>query len=239
MTARSIGFITKKIAGHGRRDASVPAEWTALMLAARSVDEDEFCEAVASRTRQNAAEVKYIFSMASSVLLDYLRQGCHVNLSDVGFALALTGKFPSADAAADPSRNSVRVTVHAKSSLAKAVALSELNLVNMAHPLEAHIFSVMDATLNVAGVISDATHVLITGEGLLVDGSAGDEGVWIVDADGNQVAEGRIMENDSASIECAFDEMPPAGNYRIEVRARNGAEKSFAPAMVRKIVEVK
>ena len=81
MTARSIGFITKQIAGHGRRDASVPAEWTALMLAARSVDEDEFCEAVASRTRQNAAEVKYIFSMASSVLLDYLRQGCHVNLA--------------------------------------------------------------------------------------------------------------------------------------------------------------
>ena len=55
MTARDIGFITKQIAGHGRRDASAPAEWTALMLAARSVGEDEFCEAVASRTRQNAA----------------------------------------------------------------------------------------------------------------------------------------------------------------------------------------
>ena len=239
MTATSIGFITKPLAGKGRSDASADGEWTAQMLATRSVDEEEFCEAVAACTRQDAAEVKYMLSKASGVLLDYLRQGCHVNLSDVGFALALTGKFPTEDAKADPARNSVRVTVHAKPSFAKAIALSELNLENMAHPLVAHIFSVMDAMLMEAGTIADPSHVLITGEGLIVDGSAGDEGVWIVNADGKRLAEGRIVVNDAASIECAFDEMPPVGNYWVEVRARNGAAKSFAPAVVRKHVEVK
>ena len=38
MTARNIGFITKQIAGHGRREASASAEWTAQMLVARSVE---------------------------------------------------------------------------------------------------------------------------------------------------------------------------------------------------------
>lgn len=239
MDARSIGFVTKQIAGQGRKEASAPLEWSAQMLTTRPVDEDEFCEAVAARTRQDAAEVKYMFSMASSVLLDYLRQGCHVNLSDIGFALALTGSFPSADAAADPARNSVRVTVHTKPSFAKAVALSELNLVNVTHPLVARIFSVMDATLRQDGVIGDPSCVLVTGEGLRVDQSASDEGVCLLDASGAQVASGTILENDAATLDCSFAEMPPAGTYRLEIRARNGAASSFAPAVVRKTVEVK
>ena len=239
MSARSIGFVTKQLAGRGRKDASAPSEWTAQMLADHSVDENEFCEMVASRTRQDVAEVKYMFSMASNVLLDYLRQGYHVNLSDIGFSLALTGKFPSADAAVDPSRNSVRMTVHAKPSFAKAVALSELNLVNVTHPLAAHIFSVMDATLRQDGVIGDPSRVLVTGEGLKVDQSAADEGVCLLDASGAVAATGTILENDAATLDCAFVSLPPAGTYRLEVRARNGAASSFAPAVVRKTVEVK
>ena len=238
MGAINIGYSTKKIAGRGSMEGAVPA-WSAQILPVRSVDEDEFCAAVAQRTRQSAAEVGFMLSTASDVLLDFLRQGCHVNLSDIGFGLALTGTFPSADASPDASRNEVRISAHAKPTFAKSIKLDELNLVNTAVPLVARIFSVMDVTLQRDGVIADPSRVLITGEGLRVDPAADDEGVWIVDPAGNRVATGTIIENDAATLDCSFAELPPAGAYRIEVNARNGAAASFAPAVVRKSVEVK
>lgn len=238
MNATSIGFSTKKVAGRGRTEGS-ESVWTAQILATRAVDESEFCAAVAQRTRQSAAEVNYMLSTAAEVLRDFLRQGCHVNLADVGFGLALTGTFSSADAAPDAKRNEVRVCAHAKRTLAKSISLAELNLVNITTPLVARIFSVMDATLQRDGVIADPSRVLITGEGLRVDQAADDEGVWLVDAACKRIATGTIIENDAATLDCSFSALPPAGAYRIEVCARNGAAASFAPAVVRKSVEVK
>lgn len=238
MSATSIAFSTKRIAGQGRTEGDAAA-WTAQILAIRSVGEAEFCAAIAQRTRLSAVDVSYLLSTAGDVLRDFLRQGCHVNLSDLGFSLALTGTFPSADAAPDATRNEVRVCAHAKQSLAKSIAISELNLVNTAMPLVARIFSVMDVTLQRDGIIADPSRVLITGEGLRVDCTATDEGVWIVDSAGERVATGMIIENDAATLDCSFAELPPAGMYRIEVRARNGAAASFAPAVVRKSVEIR
>lgn len=237
MNTESIGFTTRSVAIR-RGDDRLPA-WTAQILTKKAVDDEEFCAAVAAQTRQSPADVNYIFSVASDVLRDFLRQGRRVNLRDVGFGLTLTGKFPSADAAPDAARNAVRVSASAKPSLAKAFDLSELSFENVTRPLSAHIFSVMDATLRQDGVVADSSHVLITGEGLKVDQSADDEGVWLVDADGTAVATGMILENDAATLDCSFAGMPSPGSYRIEVRARNGASPSFAPAIVHKTIEVK
>ena len=238
MGAESIEFTTRSVAGHGGEGIASPA-WSAQVIAKRTVDEAEFCAAVAARTRQSAADVGYIFSTAGAVLRDFLRQGCRVNLSDVGFGLTLTGTFPTEDAAPDASRNGVNIRAHASRSLTNALALSEINFVNVTHPLVARIFSVMDATLRQDGVIGDPSRVLITGEGLRVDQSAADEGVCLLDAAGSVVAAGTILENDAATLDCSFASLPPSGTYRLEVRARNGAAASFAPAIVRKSVEVR
>ena len=238
MSAESIGFTTRSVAGVGGGDAASPS-WSAQVIARRMVDEAEFCAAIAARTRQSAADVGYIFSTASQVLRDFLRQGCHVNLADVGFSLTLTGKFPSEDAAPDAVRNAVNVRAHASRTLTRAFDLSSLDFVNVTRPLSARIFSVMDVTLQQDGVIADPSRLLVTGEGLKIDQSAADEGVWIVDAAGNPVAAGTVLANDAATLDISFDALPPAGRYRLEVRARNGAASSFAPAVVRKVVEVK
>ena len=238
MGAEGIEFTTRSVAGTGGVHADSPA-WTAQVIARRTVEDDEFCAAVAARTRQSVAEVKCIFSTAGELLREFLRDGCRVNLADVGFSLTLTGKFPSADAAPDASRNSVSVRAHASRNLTKSIELSELNFVNVTHPLSAHIFSVMDATLRQDGVIADPSSVLVTGEGLLVDQSAADEWVRLVDASGGVVATGRILENDATTLDCSLSPAPPAGRYRIEIRARNGASPTLAPATVRKSVEVK
>ena len=110
---------------------------------------------------------------------------------------------------------------------------------NVTRPLTARIFSVMDSTLCQDGVVADGSRVLITGEGLRIDTSAADEWVRLVDASGAVVAAGTILDNDAATLDCSFAELPPAGSYRVEVSARNGAEPSRAPAVVRKSVEVK
>ena len=237
MSAEKISFTTRFVAGGlNKSDAS---KWTAQILAKKSVDDAEFCAAVAERTRQSQADINHIFSVASDVLRDFLRQGRFVNLRDVGFCLSLAGTFPSADAAPDAAHNAVRVSAHAKPVLTKAFQLSELDFVNATHPLKARIFSVMDATLRQDGVIADPSCVLVTGEGLKVDQSAADEGVWLVDSEGKVIATGAIQENDAATLDCSFAAMPPSGTYRIEIRTRNGAPASLAPAIVHKTVEVK
>ena len=104
MSAESISFTTRSVAGKGGGDAA-PSAWTAQVIAKRTVDEDEFFADVAARTRQSVADVSYIFSTAGQALRDFLRQGCRVSLSDVGFSLTLTGKFPTADAAPDAANN--------------------------------------------------------------------------------------------------------------------------------------
>ena len=238
MSAESIRFTTRSVAGKGGGDAA-PSAWSAQVIAKRTVDEDEFFADVAARTRQSVADVSYIFSTAGQALRDFLRQGCRVNLSDVGFSLTLTGKFPTADAAPDAARNAVNIRAHASRKLTDALELSELKFVNVTHPLSAHIFSVMDVTLQQDGVIADPSRVLVAGEGLKINPSAADEGAWLVDAEGEPVATGTILENDVATLDLSFDALPPAGRYRLEVRARNGASPSFAPAVVRKVVEVK
>ncbi|MBQ6915898.1 MAG: hypothetical protein IJQ65_09255, partial [Kiritimatiellae bacterium] len=181
------------------------------MLANRTVDEAEFCAAVGARLGRSAAEVGYIFSTAGDVLREFLHQGCRVNLSDVGFSLTLTGKFPTEDAAPDESRNAVNVCARATQALKNAFRLSGLDFVNVTRPLEARIFSVMDATLRHDGVICDGSRVLITGEGLRVNQSAADEWVRLIDAAGAVVAVGAILENDAATLDCSFAELPPAG----------------------------
>ena len=69
--------------------------------------------------------------------------------------------------------------------------------------------------------------------------SAADEWVRLVDAEGTVVATGTILDNDAATLDCSFASMPPPGQYRVEVRARNGAASSFATEVVRKSVEGK
>ena len=236
MNSEHISFTTRALAGRGAGDSP---EWTAQVLANRTVDETEFCAAVGARLGRSAAEVGYIFSTAGDVLREFLHQGCRVNLSDVGFSLTLTGKFPTEDAAPDESRNAVNVCARATQALKNAFRLSGLDFVNVTRPLEARIFSVMDATLRHDGVICDGSRVLITGEGLRVNQSAADEWVRLIDAAGAVVAVGAILENDAATLDCSFAELPPAGMYRVEVSARNGAAQTMAPAVVRKTVEVK
>ena len=165
MNTEHISFTTRALAGRGAGDSP---EWTAQVLANRTVDEAEFCAAVGARLGRSAAEVGYIFSTAGDVLREFLHQGCRVNLSDVGFSLTLTGKFPTEDAAPDESRNAVNVCARATQALKNAFRLSGLDFVNVTRPLEARIFSVMDATLRHDGVICDGSRVLITGEGLRV-----------------------------------------------------------------------
>lgn len=237
MDKEEIRFTTRHVAGSG--GVATQEKWSALILPSRTVDEDEFAAAVARRTNQSAAAVAYTLSSAAETLRDFLRQGCAVNLSDVGFRLTLTGTFPTADAAPDASRNEVRVRAHTSLRLAKAFGLDDLTLRNTTAALTARIFSVMDATLQEDGVIAAPSRVLVTGERIGIDPSADDEGAWLLNLDGSVAAVATILANDAGSLDCSFATLPPPGEYRFAIRARNGADRSLAPALARKPVTVR
>ena len=237
MNKEEIWFTTRHVAGSG--GVAAQEKWSALVLPSRTVDEDEFAAAVARRTNQSAAAVAYTLSSAAETLRDFLRQGCAVNLSDVGFRLTLTGTFPTADAAPDSARNKVRVRAHTSLRLAKAFGLDDLALRNTTAALTARIFSVMDAMLQEDGVIADPSRVLVTGERIAIDPSAADEGAWLLNLDGTVAAVATILANDAGSLDCSFASLPPPGEYRFAIRARNGADRSLAPALARKPVTVR
>ena len=237
MEKAEITFATRLVAGSGAPDAR--KSWSAQVMPVRSVDEAEFAAAVARRTNQSVGTVAYLLSAAAETLRDFLRQGCSVNLSDVGFSLSLTGKLSSSDAAPNAASNKVCVRAHASRCLAHAFRLDDFALRNSTEPLSARIFSVMDATTQMDGEIADPSRVLVTGERLLIDRSAADEGAWLLNLDGTVAAAATILANDAGSLDCSFAALPPPGAYRFAIRARNGADGSRAPALARKPVEVK
>ena len=237
MEKADVSFTTRPVAGHGASGEG--RTWTAQVLPVRSVDEDEFAAAVAQRTHQSAASVAYMFSMAAETLRDFLRQGCSVNLQDIGFSLSLTGKFASADARPDASLNNVHVRAHATRRLSKAFGLADFSWHNEVESLSARIFSVMDSTVQEDGVIAAPSRVLVTGERIGIDPSADDEGAWLLNLDGSVAAVATILANDAGSLDCSFASLPPPGEYRFAIRARNGADRSLAPALARKPVMVR
>ena len=237
MEKAEITFATRLVAGSGAPGAR--KSWSAQVMPVRSVDEAEFAAAVSRRTNQSVGTVAYLLSAAAETLRDFLRQGCSVNLSDVGFSLSLTGKLSSSDAAPDAPSNKLRVRAHATRRLANTFRLDDFALRNATEPLSARIFSVMDVTTQTDGEIADPSRVLVTGEGLLIDQSAADEGAWLLNLDGTVAAAATILANDAGTLDCSFAALPPPGEYRFAIRARNGADRSRAPALARKPVEVK
>ena len=88
-------------------------------------------------------------------------------------------------------------------------------------------------------MIADPSRVLVTGERIAIDPSAADEGAWLLNLDGTVAAVATILANDAGSLDCSFASLPPPGEYRFAIRARNGADRSLAPALARKPVTVR
>lgn len=195
---------------------------------------EEVAAFVAGETRQSASDVLYTYTKTGEAVRSILRSGRNASLDWVAFLITLTGSFQRIDDGFDPSRNALIIRAHARPFLRDC--LKGITPRNVTNGLTASIQSVIDSAAQAEGVITTTT-VYIAGKNILV-GDSPDEGVWLMAKDGTIAATPVITANTNTTMDLAFGELPPDGEYTLVVKARTGASTDFAPAVAKRNVTV-
>ncbi len=206
--------------------------WVAKPILNASVSIGQVAQAVAESRGVSTEDVLYILRRASGVVVEMLKSGRNVNLELVGFSINLNGAFSSKDDSFRQSRNALRVSAYAKPVLRDC--LKDVRLRNVTGGLKASVFSITDDAARIEGVVTVASKVLVAGIDILIDAEHADEGVWILDGKGNEVAMPTVIDNTVGTLDLDLGELPPDGEYTLVVKARSGASTDYAPATVRR-----
>lgn len=210
--------------------------WVGRVIANGTASPERVAAMVAEQTRQMPSDVLYTNVKTGEAVRSLLRGGSNVNLDWVAFNIALTGAFTSLDDVFTPGRNALVVRSHVRAALRDCLA--GITPRNVTNGLKAAIQSVVDGAAQAEGVIT-VTTVYVAGINILVDVANADEGVWLVAKDGTVAATPAIVANDAATMDLAFPELPPDGEYSLVIKARSGASADFAPAVAKRNVTVK
>lgn len=211
--------------------------WVAKPVLGASVEFGQVAQAVASSRGISVEDVLYVLRRTDEEVAEMLRSGRNVNLETVGFSINLKGKFDSKDDAFNGSRNALVVSAYAKSILRDC--LKGVSLRNVTSGLKASVFSITDDQAFEENVVTAASRVLVAGVDIMIDAGNGDEGVWVLDGDGEIVLEPTVLANTVGSLDLDFGELPADGVYTLVVKARSGASTDYAPATARKTFTVR
>ena len=210
-------------------------DWIGQMLTNGTASSEEVAAIVAAQTRLTVSDVMYNYTKTGEAVRMLLRRARNVNLDWVAFTIALTGSFERVDSGFDPDRNMLVVRAHARQFLRDC--LMDITPRNVTNGLRATIQSVIDSAAHAEGIVSTAA-VYVAGLNILV-GDAPDEGVWLTTRDGTIAATPTVTANDASTMDLAFGELPPDGDYTLVIKARSGASADYAPAVARRGVTVR
>ena len=206
--------------------------WVAKPVLNASVTLGDVAQSVAASKGVSTEDVMYILRSAKNVVVEMLKSGRNVNLELVGFSINLNGAFSSKDDSFKPSRNSLQVSAYAKPILRDC--LNGVSLRNVTGGLKSSLFSITDDAARVEGVVTVASKVLVAGVDILIGPENADEGVWVLDGKGDEVAAPTVIANTVGTLDLDLGELPPDGEYTLVVKARAGASTDYAPATARK-----
>ena len=210
--------------------------WQGYPLPERTIEAEELSVSVGKETRLDPLDVQYIWTKTGSTILALVREGYNVDLDWLAFDVTVLGSFENSDSAFDLSKNRLAVRAHVRPPVRDCLAAIVPENVN--GRLVAKIQSLMDTASQTEGLITVASKILVSGNGLLIDPSREDEGVALCTKSGEAVAVPTILANDASTLDLAFDELPPDGDYVLVVKARNGEPVSRKPAVARRNVTV-
>ena len=211
--------------------------WVASPILGASVEFGQVAQEVAQLRGIATEDVLCILRRTDNVVVEMLKSGRNVNLELVGFSINLKGKFDSKDDAFSPSRNVMEVSAYAKPILRDC--LNGVSPRNVTSGLKASVLSVTDDHALVENVVTAASRVLVAGVDILIDAGNADEGVWVLDGDGEVAMTPTVLANTVGSLDLDFGTLPPDGDYTLVVKARSGASTDYAPATARKSFTVR
>ncbi len=224
------------------RKASVPMHedtsyWVGQVMPGRTATSEEVAAIVAEKLRLSPSDLQYIYVKTGETVREIVMNGRNVNLDWVAFTISLTGSFDKCDSPFAAGRNVLMVRAHARPVLRDCLA--GVTPRNATGGLKAAILTVMDNVAMEEGVITVPSKVLVAGNNILIDPTHDDEGVWLVDKNGDVAATPAVLSNDASLLDLGFGELPPDGSYSLLVKARTGASTDFAPAVARRNVTVR
>ena len=211
--------------------------WIGRMMSGRAATSEEVAAIVAGKLRLSPSDLQYIYVKTGETVREIVMNGRNVNLDWVAFTISLTGSFDKCDSPFTAGRNVLMVRAHARPVLRDCLA--GVTPRNATGGLKAAILTVMDNVAMEEGVITVPSKVLVAGNNILIDSTHDDEGVWLVDKNGDVVATPTVLSNDASLLDLDFGELPPNGSYALLVKARTGASTDFAPAVARRNVTVR
>jgi len=201
-----------------------------------TVDAEQLANEAAESLKIPVAFTRYLVNVLTSQLNKEWRAGNRVNLGQAQTGFVIKGSFTHEDDRFDHERHALALTIHPLGELKSALA--DITPENIQVSLVCSVYSLMDAVTKETNVITGTNEQHIQGENLGIDPDNADEGVTLVDADGNTVATATVSASDAQTITCTFPAVE-AGEYTLVVSARNGSRTSLAPAVARLKVTVK
>ncbi len=213
-----------------------PQVFRANVKARETLKLEELAKRLGRKTKQDSSLVRYFLEALDEELAKQLLAGNRVNLGQISTGFAIRGSFQSEDDRFDPKRHSIVATVRTLEPLRSALA--DVTPDNITLGLDCSVYSLMDAVTHETNAITGTNEQHIQGVNLGIDTENDDEGVKLLDAEGNVVAVATVSASNAQTINCTFPAIA-AGAYTLVVSCRNGARATLAPATAKLAVIVK
>ncbi len=201
-----------------------------------TIDAEAFARLLADKTKQDASLVRYFLAALDEELARQMLLGNRVNLGQLATNFAIRGSFRSEDDRFDPERHTLVATVRTLDPL--KAALASIKPENICVSLDCSVFSLMDMVTKEVNTINGTNELHLQGVNLGISADNADEGVSLVNAAGESVADAQVTFSDAQTITCSFKAVEP-GDYTLVVSARNGNRTTLAPAVAKVKVTVK
>lgn len=181
---------------------------------------DELCGKVAAELGIAVATVKSVLSQTNAECAKFLGQGTRVTLDGfVRFEPNGKGSFATEDEQWNPEKHSLIVSVIPYDNI--KYAASGLIPENVMKPVAVQLLGAQDATTFAQNEVVKGHTLLCQGKYLNTRQENTDEGLFVVDADGNSHRL-TITQSTVDTIDATVPSSVPAGDYRLEVRSRGG-----------------
>lgn len=204
-----------------------------------SVDLATIATNAAARGGMDPAITKFVAELLFREIGTELSNGIRVEIENIfSGSIAVGGTFPAANSPWDKSRNRLIPYFTAKGDL--KTALAGITGINVTEGNHAAIKRVLDTVRKEDGVIAGVTDVTVyvSGQHLLLDPLAEDEGCWLEAKDGTLLVKGNVTGSTATTLDCVFPSLPESGKYALVVATRGGLGSEFGVSIARKNVEV-
>lgn len=188
------------------------------------IGNDKFLELVAKKAQSDVVQSRYWLDAFTATIGEMLAQNCAIDLGDMFAKLVIGGSLQSVGDKPTRENNPVRARIYAKGPLAEL--LKTIEVINDTLTISAQLYEVRQDNATAASRIENNTdRVVVNGHNILLNPSAGDEGIWLENLDtGVKVSTALVSYSDGAVAYCTFPTLPTTGQYRLVLSTRNGQD---------------